>query len=274
MQNNQKKNNWFRNHKSGIHYGAVMFVDATPNDQLLKMFKHIEDIHKISDTNRIKFVSKSGTKLSHIVQKKDPFQTNCGDKYCQPSNSAEAAGKLSNCKRSNVSYMAQCKPCKTEGKNRVYYGETARNLHIRSAEHYKDCDSKSKTNSWMRKHIESEHENIRSKCEFEWKVMGAFRKPMQRQLSEAIYIQNTNPTEILNLKSEYFSNNINGLELTNHTRKLTCKSCGSKFDHQNQLEGHVTAVHKTYACPKCSYISFGDRDLQNHENIKHNMIVK
>ena len=75
-----KENNWFKNPKSNIHYNAVMFVDATPNDQLLKLFKHIEHKHKISDMDRIKFVSKSGTKLSHIVSKKDPFQTNCGDK--------------------------------------------------------------------------------------------------------------------------------------------------------------------------------------------------
>ena len=265
-----KKNNWFKNHISEIQYGAVMFVDATPNDRLLKLFKHIENTHKINDMNRIKFVSKSGTKLSHIVSKKDPFQTNCGDKNCKPSNDAESEGKLSNCKRSNVSYMAQCKPCKEKGTNKVYFGETARNLHIRSAEHYKDCDNKNKTNSWMRKHIESVHGNNRSECDFEWKVINSFRKPMQRQLSEAVHIHNTKTNELLNLKNEYFSNNIRALELPNSENNITCNSCGHKFDKQNQFKEHFTANHKRYKCSDCDYVSFGDRDLKSHKDIHHN----
>ena len=33
------------------------------------------------------------------------------------------------------------------------------------------------------------------------------KKPMQRQLSEAINIENSSSNELLNLKSEYFRNN-------------------------------------------------------------------
>ena len=43
-----KKNNWYKNPESRTHYAAVMFVDATPGDQLLKMFKHIENKFRIS----------------------------------------------------------------------------------------------------------------------------------------------------------------------------------------------------------------------------------
>ena len=53
-----QKNNWFKKHDSSTQYAAVMFVDATPNDELLKLFRHIENTHKISDQHRIKFVSK------------------------------------------------------------------------------------------------------------------------------------------------------------------------------------------------------------------------
>ena len=207
--------------------------------------------------------------MSHIVQKKDPFQTNCKDNNCKPSSNAESEGKLSNCKRDNVSYMAQCKPCKIQGKTKIYFGETARNLHIRSAEHFKDCDSKTKTNSWMRKHIESEHKNSHSKCEFEWKEINSFRKPVQRQLSEAVHIHNTDSNEVLNLKNEYFSNNIKGLELANSENRITCNSCGRNFDQKDQFEEHFKAVHKKINCARCDYISFGDRDLKNHTEICH-----
>ena len=86
----------------------------------------------------------------------------------------------------NVTYISQCKICEERGKERVYYGETCRNLNIRSKEHYKDCDNKSKQ-SWMYKHIENEHRNLNGKeCEFKWTVLNRFKKSMRRQLSEAI----------------------------------------------------------------------------------------
>ena len=75
-----KKSNWFKNKsKSGIQYSSVMFVETTPNDKLLKLCKNIESKFKISDKERIKFVSKTGTKLGNIVQKRNPFEENCSD---------------------------------------------------------------------------------------------------------------------------------------------------------------------------------------------------
>ena len=75
-----KKNNRFKNKsKSDIQYSSVMFVESTPNDELLKLCKNIESKYKISDKDRIKFVSKTGTKLGKIVQKRNPFEENCSD---------------------------------------------------------------------------------------------------------------------------------------------------------------------------------------------------
>ena len=63
---------------------SVMFVEATENDKLLKMFKETEETHKISESQRIKFVSKSGIKLKHILERKDPFSSQCIDNECKP----------------------------------------------------------------------------------------------------------------------------------------------------------------------------------------------
>ena len=263
-----KKNNWFKNHNNKKQYAAVMFVDATPNDQLLKLFRHIEDTHKISDLDRIKFVSKSGMKLCHLVQKKDPFESNCEDKNCKPSIEAESRGTISKCKSMNIAYMAKCKTCKQKGNNRVYYGETARNLHIRSREHYKDSNDPKKK-SWMRKHIENEHRDDCSNCDFEWKVISKLKKPMLRQLSEAVHINNTKKNELLNLKNEYFKNNINALQLENSEEEITCRACGRIFDTKSEFRDHFTAVHNRFGCRECDYKSFGMRDLNTHMQIKH-----
>ena len=97
--------------------------------------------------------------------------------------------------------MVECKTCKSRGKRKVYFGETSRNLHVRSSEHYRDCDNINNKNSWMRKHIESDHKNDESQCEFVWSVISSFKKPMLRQLTEAVHINNTAIDEILNLKN-------------------------------------------------------------------------
>ena len=69
--------------------------------------------------------------------------------------------KLSKCRLNYVCYEARCETCSLEGKTKIYTGETARNLHIRSKEHYKDCDQQKK-NSWMFKHIKNDHEGDKS----------------------------------------------------------------------------------------------------------------
>ena len=59
---------------------SVRFVETTKNDIFLKRFKETEAIHKIRDAQRIKFVSKSGIKLKHLLERKDQFSSQCSDK--------------------------------------------------------------------------------------------------------------------------------------------------------------------------------------------------
>jgi len=107
---------------------------GTPGDELLKLCKSIENKHRISDTDRIKFVSKTGIKLGSIVQNRDPFKENCSDVKCVPSKNGKDNNKVVNCKKSNIVYQAECLTCKSKGIKQIYYGETSRNLHIRSKE--------------------------------------------------------------------------------------------------------------------------------------------
>lgn len=134
-----KINEWYTKSKGEVSYSSVMFVPVTPTDRLLKIFKQIEIKQRIGDNERIKFVSMSDMKLSDLIQTRDPFSSNCEDVKCTQSAEANVTGKTINCKKCNICYMVECKSYKSKGIRRVYYGETSRNLHVRSMEHYRDC---------------------------------------------------------------------------------------------------------------------------------------
>ena len=55
----------------------------------------------------------------------------------------------------------------------------------------------------MRKHVDNEHEGNGENVEFQWKVTGTFKKPLQRQLTEAVKISRKPNEENLNSKNEY-----------------------------------------------------------------------
>ena len=131
-----------------------MFIEATPNGELVKAIREVEDRHKISNTKRIKFIEKSGTKIIHTLRTTDPFKENCNETDCL---ACKNNGKLSNCRKTNVGYKLQCKTCKERGKERVYEGESSRNLYLRSKEHVKDLRDKNEK-SVMCKHVNNKHE--------------------------------------------------------------------------------------------------------------------
>ena len=102
-----KKTKWFKNAEN--KYKTVMFVDSTPGDKLLKKLRETEQKHKISESMRIKFVSKSGIKLINKFEKKDPFQKPCDSVKCKPCDPTnEGKREFSNCRSNNISYMAKC----------------------------------------------------------------------------------------------------------------------------------------------------------------------
>ena len=46
-----------------------MFVEATPNGELVKSIRKMEELNRISDNKRIKFIEKSGRKLINTIRK-------------------------------------------------------------------------------------------------------------------------------------------------------------------------------------------------------------
>ena len=56
---------------------GVVFVEPTPNQELLNFLKEAERRRKISNNMIIKFIEKSGTKIIDFLRRNDPFRINC-----------------------------------------------------------------------------------------------------------------------------------------------------------------------------------------------------
>ena len=181
-------------------------------------------------------------------------------------------GKTSKCKLNRVVYEARCRDCANAGKERIYHGETARNLYERSREHMNAFHNKS-PNSFIYKHVLSEHNGETKNIVFDWKVLNKFQKPLSRQLKEALYIENKDKCVNINLKSEYFKNNTKKLML--NKAEYICDKCGRIFGNVTSLQTHSKEIHERFICKSndCMYEAFGTRDLTNqqvtiHENIE------
>ena len=219
-------------------------------------------------------MSKSGQKLINLVGRKDPFKKNCTDNGCPPCESLDAKNaKVSNCKLDNVTYKGICKTCELQGKVRVYDGETARNLHVRSKEHISQYDNNNK-NSWMLKHVNNEHNGEKDNVEFKWKVVRKHNKPLERQVSEAVNIDMKKEEENLNSKSEFNHQSLRRLCIDRKRESLfDCKTCGALFENIGDVNEHTKMFHAKYKCIQCDYSAIGDRDLKYHVQVTHKSTI-
>ena len=198
--NKKRKNNWYKNGNVKESITSVMFVETTPQGELIKLLKSIEEKYKIGEEQRIKFVEKCGTKVINKLRVADPFRSNCREDDCLACRGSK---EFSNCRKMNIGYTLQCETCKSKGTNRVYRGESSRNLYLRGKEHESLYRNKNK-NSVMWKHVTKEHEKDKENVKFQMKMTGVFLKPLQRIINEGIMIKRTKPEELLNTKQEYY----------------------------------------------------------------------
>ena len=177
-----------------------MFVDATPNSQLLSLLKKTEEMYKIYENKRVKFVEKPGMKIINRVSLADPFRRNCTEDDCLSCKDSDV---YTNCRKFNIGYSLVCKLCEERGITRVYQGESSRSLYLRSKDHVRDLRKENK-HSVMDKHIKEEHENEKDKVTFKMKKTGNFKTPLSRIINEGLRIMNTKPSNLLNSKNEHY----------------------------------------------------------------------
>ena len=123
----------------------------------------------------------------------------------------------------------------------------------------------------MYKHVAKQHNGNGENVDFDWKVLSKHKKPLQRQLAEAIKIDKKSPEVNLNSKNEYFKHNVQRLDIVRDGWTEECEYCSRKFNNLKELEIHEIDFHIKYKCKKCEYQAFGQKDLDRHTNSTHNV---
>ena len=121
----------------------------------------------------------------------------------------------------------------------------------------------------MRKHVDNEHEGNGENVEFQWKVTGTFKKPLQRQLTEAVKISRKPHEDNLNSKNEYNGQRLRRLNFNEQTDQARCDVCGAMFESRNKLREHHEKFHEAFTCKMCQYTSIGNVDLKYHRMYIH-----
>ena len=147
--------------------------------------------------------------------------------------------------------------------NGVYTGETARNLNERSKEHYYDL-KRNNQNSWMRKHIDSDHGGEFEGVTFSWRVLKKHPKPLDRQLHEAVRIGNKTEKENLNPKNEFNGQRVRRVGLDNNHMDYVCNFCAARYQIRIEVNEHVKNFHQQIKCVKCDYVVFGTSGKNEH----------
>ena len=80
------------------------------------------------------------------------------------------------------------------------------------------------------------------------KLLGKFKKPLPRQLTEAIKIDNKTKYESLNTKTEYFQHTTKRLGIEGREDKEECAFCGRKFGRINDSLKHEQEFHTKHTC--------------------------
>ena len=195
----QNKTNWYKKNNSNKKYKSVLFVQATPKSQLQKQYQKVINKHKL----KIKVIEKAGTQVKNLVQRSDPFKANkCSDPKCFPCQNNNE-NKATKCRKEGIVYTIKCNKCTAQ-----YIGESSHNAYTRDKEHKQDYDTKREC-SVMLRHTETHHKDDTDKPEYTMNVTQIYtNKCMDRQISEAIQINNVPFIDRINSKIEYTQNRL------------------------------------------------------------------
>ena len=103
-----------------------------------------------------------------------------------------------------VTYRIDCLTYQTDRQKTVrYYGESARTLFDRGAEHWSDW-KKGKAKSVLTQHQEEQHQG--EECSYQMNMVKSHRLALGRQAHEAVLISRFDGEELLNRRGEWGSN--------------------------------------------------------------------
>ena len=94
------------------------------------------------------------------------------------------------------------------------------------------------------------------------------KKPLRRQLYEAVKINRKKKDENLNTKHEYNGQRLRKLEVIQEN-SFDCKTCGQLFKTLQQRKIHTETFHQKTKCNECEYEAFGQNGHTEHMRSTH-----
>ena len=204
---------------------GVMFVPYTHQGKLKKHLQALEDgIMQYSTVGRTKIVERAGTPLSHIICNQTPWTSEgCGRHGCKP-----CVAKPGSCKLKNLTYEIHCVECKVRGTIAKYHGETHRTFWDRALEHTKALETANHKNALV-SHWKEHHEEEIEPPNFTFKAATICKTSLERQIMEALEIEDSNTQIVLNQKGEWGSNLPPTIATVVHGEIVGTTNVGSKF---------------------------------------------
>ena len=189
---------------------SVLFLPYTPNSSLKKTIQEIEGkLVGRRPTGRVRIVERTGPTIFQLIGNKSPWTNDsCGRPNCTPCKHQEGS-----CRAQNLVYRITCQECLKTGRKSVYIGESHRFWWDRSGEHLAALKARNETNA-LAKHWIHNHPEMDTPPSFKFEVLEKCRSSLQRQIMEAIHIQNTDCDLLLNSRGEWGINIIPQLKPT------------------------------------------------------------
>ncbi len=161
----------------------------------------------------IKVVERAGTCIRNML----PGLT---EKEC--SNDSEQCfihknGGKGNCRVEGVVYKSECLTCQTQGLKSMYFGETSRSGFQRGKQHQEAIKQPHRNrHNAFGKHI-SEYHQENGNAQFKTSIIGHFKRPMQRQISEGVHIYRykSQCDILMNSKTDHFQPAVARVHITN-----------------------------------------------------------
>ena len=137
-----------------------------------------------------------------LLSRKNPWAPDCCEKddclVCSSTDKKE--GKATPCSLEGICYVISCTRCKAANVDARYFGESARTAYLRGKEHAKGQEKNLEDNP-LHKHNVVHHQG--EKGQYNMSVLRQHKKPLGRQIQEAVEIESSTADIILNSKGEF-----------------------------------------------------------------------
>ena len=178
----------------------------TPNSELAKELRQVEEVMETMSGMRLKIVEKAGIQLKRILVKTNPWAGwDCQREECLVCQTREETGegKGKPCYKRNVLYETWCETCRErdektaerDGKDPEkiplykYIGESSRSSYIRGKNHLDDARLLSAGSHMLKHFLDKHQEEAPEDMVFRMKVLCFKRTAYERQVHESVLTQ-------------------------------------------------------------------------------------